>query len=726
MINISYINVRSSGGSGDSKSFIDDFKFKKLTNAPIGGPGPSNNPPTALDKTVMTLPDTDYTFSESDFSYSDADGDLMNHIEITNINKPAGSSLQLSGVDVNNGDTISTAQIPNLVFTPAAGEDGANYATYDFRVHDGTEYSTLTYTMTIDVICLPWPMYHHDIRNTGFKNGIGDISIPSMKWSSNVGGICMSSPALGDVDKDGIVEIVIGSDDKNVYCFDGFNGNVEWTYTTGDFVCSAPAIGDVDNDGNLEIIVYSSDTYIYCLEGDTGNKKWDFDVGSSWQAHSSPVIDDVDDDGNKEIIVGTGDDIVYCLNGNDGLKKWDFTTGDPIHSSPAVADVDNDGAKEVIIGSNDNYLYCLNGATGIKKWDYKANNTIAHCSPAIGDVDSDGDLEIIFSDVDHMVYCLEGDGIKKWDYTASYYQVTASPAIGNVDSDPDIEVIGSSADGMTSDGDVFCLNGNNGNEEWTYDVGIENTASAPALGDIDNDGDTEIIYGSLDSNFYCLDGNNGNKEWEYTVSSGTTSSPAIGDVDNDGELELIVASNLGDVYCLDSSSNNPPTQPTVDVTPDFPSESDDLLCTITIASTDPDGDPITYTYVWDEDGTIIQSNSKPGLTDTLDSSKTSDGSTYTCTVTPNDGIDDGPSDSDSVTLLSGGLDNGPWPRFHQNNNNTGLSPHDTSHVDGTVKWTYTTAGSVQSSPSIGSDGRIYVGSIDTNPVSYTHLTLPTN
>ncbi|MCK5561342.1 MAG: PQQ-binding-like beta-propeller repeat protein [Thermoplasmata archaeon] len=60
------------------------------------------------------------------------------------------------------------------------------------------------------------------------------------------------------------------------------------------------------------------------------------------------------------------------------------------------------------------------------------------------------------------------------------------------------------------------------------------------------------------------------------------------------------------------------------------------------------------------------------------------------------------------------LANSPWPMFRHNLNHTGLSPYDTSANHGDLLWNYSTSGSVASSPAIGSDGTIYVGSDDYN------------
>jgi len=54
----------------------------------------------------------------------------------------------------------------------------------------------------------------------------------------------------------------------------------------------------------------------------------------------------------------------------------------------------------------------------------------------------------------------------------------------------------------------------------------------------------------------------------------------------------------------------------------------------------------------------------------------------------------------------------PWPMFHHDTQHTGQSTFDTSQNPGNEKWKFTTGGMVESSPAIGSDGTIYVGSDD--------------
>ena len=55
----------------------------------------------------------------------------------------------------------------------------------------------------------------------------------------------------------------------------------------------------------------------------------------------------------------------------------------------------------------------------------------------------------------------------------------------------------------------------------------------------------------------------------------------------------------------------------------------------------------------------------------------------------------------------------PWPMFCQNPQRTGRSPYSGPEVP-TLKWSFTTGDMVWSSPAIGADGTIYVGSNDNN------------
>jgi len=129
-------------------------------------------------------------------------------------------------------------------------------------------------------------------------------------------------------------------------------------------------------------------------------------------------------------------------------------------------------------------------------------------------------------------------------------------------------------------------------------------------------------------------------------------------------------SNVATVSITVTPVNDPPTAPVVDVTPNLPLTTDDLVCTVTTPSTDPDGDPITYTYQWYKNG-VLQYGETPvtaALTDTVSSTKTIKGEIWKCVVTPFDGIVNGTSAQDQVTIGNslpsiGGVNITPDPAY---------------------------------------------------------------
>ena len=112
----------------------------------------TNTAPTAADNTVTTVEDTDYTFEADDFGFVDADtGDMLESVLI--VTMPTEGTLRLNGTAVMASRVVTRTQIDNgnLKFDPADDANGDPYATFTFRVNDGTDDSASAYTMTIDV-----------------------------------------------------------------------------------------------------------------------------------------------------------------------------------------------------------------------------------------------------------------------------------------------------------------------------------------------------------------------------------------------------------------------------------------------------------------------------------------------------------------------------------------------------------------------------------------------
>lgn len=97
-----------------------------------------------------------------------------------------------------------------------------------------------------------------------------------------------------------------------------------------------------------------------------------------------------------------------------------------------------------------------------------------------------------------------------------------------------------------------------------------------------------------------------------------------------------------------ASQNAAPSGAAIAITPATPGDDDDLTCSIVTEATDPNGDTVTYRYAWKVNG------GDAGISgQTVSAAQTSGGESWTCTVTPNDGVLDGTPASVSVTIAQG-------------------------------------------------------------------------
>ena len=351
-------------------------------------------------------------------------------------------------------------------------------------------------------------------------------------WEFKTGGPVQSSPAIGS---DGTV--YVGSNDNKVYALDGNTGTKKWEFKTGGKVYHSPAIG---NDGT--IYIGSLDNKFYAINPD-GTKKWEFLTGGfisnaaistdgtiyigskdatrhypEWYGKAYALNPDgsikwefematsggspsIGQDGTVYIGSRSGSKEgmkLYALAKETGVMKWEVDTKDDGSNSPAIG---VDGT--VYVGSSENRNVCaLNPENGTKIWVFEAQRFM-NSAPAIG---VDGTVYIGSKDVNAhdniapRMYALDGKtGALKWEFETGE-DVESCPAIGN---DGVIYV-------TSEDENIYALNGATGDKEWEFNLMGNNNISSPAIGS-----DGTIYVGSSDGHLYAFE----------TSSSGPADSP---------------------------------------------------------------------------------------------------------------------------------------------------------------------------------------------------------
>jgi hypothetical protein len=231
------------------------------------------------------------------------------------------------------------------------------------------------------------------------------------------------SIAAGDLENNGNPDIVVTSFNHEVTAFHS-NGSVFWRFNNDDTIFSGVAIGDLNRDGRLEVVVggdsspsnfYWAGGRINCLSWQ-GKREWV--VQTNEVIWSTPVLADLRGNGDLDVIVGTGifygptnnaqfglpsfpGNEVYAIDPNGNmLPGWPFVTAATnvegrVQSSPTVADLFGNGQLEVVFADFAGNLYAVN-SSGQQIWKTAAYPGIGiYSGPLVGpDSANDGSLDI--------------------------------------------------------------------------------------------------------------------------------------------------------------------------------------------------------------------------------------------------------------------------------------------------------------------------------------------
>ena len=297
-------------------------------------------------------------FTQSSPVIGNLDGDTFPDILVS-------SGDNLSAISGITGTPLWNRTLPgNLVSSPVIYKDGQkkrvlvntfrqmdlNYSAWFFDGETGTVLDWIYFDLGITLL----NVYLLTSPAVGFLDGVSDTNSDLI--------ICTPSEFM-----------ITGITNGRVYVYNQ-NRTLKWstaqpriTNITGQ-IDATPAVGDLDGDGIPEIVIVSyfgldsigHITHVYAFHGNNGSLLWEITkdtIGApqplftNERAISSPVLADVNTDGYLDVMFATSPDL-YAVSGTNGSTLWDISlpgTGRQLWSTPAAGDIDNDGFLDVVL-----------------------------------------------------------------------------------------------------------------------------------------------------------------------------------------------------------------------------------------------------------------------------------------------------------------------------------------------------------------------------------------
>jgi len=327
---------------------------------------------------------------------------------------------------------------------------------------------------------------------------------------------------------------------------------------------------------------------------------------------SNPIFVDIDDDNDYDFITGNsvGTLTFYENIGTPANFNFKFITNqwqdiiiiggtdNPMHGASSIdfVDIDNDSDLDLFWGDffgKSIYVIENQGSPSVPDMQrisdiYPVNADSVYTSgfnmPRFADIDGDNDYDLFVSvlydpTVPQSLMYYENIGTQQ---TANHIFITqdflktldvgnySSPVFVDIDDDNDLDLfIGSLQNPL---GSIHFLEntGTNNNPEFSYfDSAFFNIKSdlsvAPAFGDIDNDGDYDLIIGRFNGTLSYYQNSGSPEAPEFTgginvinnngdsIDVGSSAYPFLIDFDNDSDLDLIIGAFNGRFYLYENT-----------------------------------------------------------------------------------------------------------------------------------------------------------------------------
>ncbi len=407
-------------------------------------------------------------------------------------------------------------------------------------------------------------------------NEIGNqVVIPTegfdSSWSFSTVASIETTPALYDLNGDGLLEAVFGTMEGGIYSVNGEDGTELWEYTSLDRISCSPAVGDLDNDNNPEVVVGSEGGNIYVLNGEDGSRFW------------SPPEEEFHWTGTLNY---EGDLHRYSINVEENAKRMrlilecgdnDYDLYIAHEYEPDTSNYDYRGytgtGEDITVTTPESgtWNFMVHSYSGTGPYDF---GVVVEYEGEVEDeitlftnsLSAPGDEEVHSIEVPestvsmHLVLDCGSNDFDLYGGLGYVPTISSYDFRGYSTTGEDLLIENPGAGTW-----YLMVRAYSGSGLYSLTVTVTTSTSAmteiqgylrasPVIVDLDDDETTEVIAATSSGYVYALEGLSGRALWIYASTYGITCSPVIVDVNHDGVLDVIIGDSGGDVTAISGAT----------------------------------------------------------------------------------------------------------------------------------------------------------------------------
>lgn len=226
-----------------------------------------------------------------------------------------------------------------------------------------------------------------------------EIAVDTKSW-------IQTAPTIVDVNNDGDLDFIVGTwnaivkTDNKIYAYRAKDQKLLWTYSVNDVMYHGTAVGDLDKDGKQELVVGCYNDTLYCINAENGTTNWKYSFGNNFYVGGPALIADLNNDGRCEVVFSAWYKMAALTW--DGKLFWEYNIPNYKQSfrGAAIADVNNNAFPDVVFATDGGSVIGLNGQDGSLifnknlRTDFGDSLFAIDHAPLLADFDKDGKMDV--------------------------------------------------------------------------------------------------------------------------------------------------------------------------------------------------------------------------------------------------------------------------------------------------------------------------------------------